>query len=402
MEKLLAAMLYLLRFVGLHPFKTKQYMNQIQISVWLLLWTLFLQLMTALSAMYYLVNNSNISSLQIFLRWVWSASWQFYPIFISIHFLCHAKEIAAANRRIINVLGMCSISSLKMSIKIKLIIILSVFANIFFFSAFVYIQTLNNCSNSQYAIVFWKLTKVCVDCFAIFIYTITSLIFVIYLAILEEYFSYNDSCLGELFDRKQYFIGQQFPIIPTKLYSDKPKNAATHPISVHKPKNPATHPISVHKSIYPQQSVNRIKTRSTLPYPRQTKDSRPRLQFTKSHRIRAENVSTKNRVYVANTQDFIQNMEKIHSSIFELYNIYELLKCVLGFPLLYLIILITIDSCASTYVAVTGLRVDCNSAIWILIPLTEIFNIILITIVPHTLDDKVSNVISIGLIKVYQ
>ena len=387
MEKLHAATLYLLRFGGLHPFKTEQYLNHIQISVWLLLWTLFLQLMTALSAIYYLVNNTNISSLHTFLTWVWDASWKLFPIIISIHFMCHAKEIAIVHRRIDNVLGMCSVNSLKMSIKIKLIIILLVIENILLNFFNVYIQGLSNCSNQEYDIVS-KLLGICVDFYTLVNYSITSLIFVMYLAILKEYFSYNDSCLVELFDGRQYSIGK-VPIIPTKVYSDKPKNVAIHPIGAH-------------KSIHPRQSVNRIKIRSTLPYLRRTNDFRPSQQFMKSLRILAENVSTQTRVHDANTQDFSQNLEKIYASILELYNIYEFLKCILGFPLLNLIIFITIDSCATTYVAVVGLRVNCTAAISILMPLLEIFHIILITIVPHSLDDKVGNVISIGFIKVYQ
>ena len=389
MEKLHATTLYLLRFGGMYPFKTNKYPNQIQISVWLLLWTLFLQLMNALSAMHYLVNNSNISSLHTFLKWVWNASWKLITILIPIHFMCHAKEIATVNRRIINVLEMCScsINSLKMSIKIKLILTLSVIAQIFNAFVSVYIQTLLNCVHYDYGIVS-KLTTIYLDCYALLVFTTCSLIFVMYLAILEEYFRYNDSCLRELFGGEQYFI-RQIPIIPTKVYGDKPKNAATHPIGVH-------------KSIHPHQSVNRIKTRSTLPCPRQTKDSRPGQLFTKAPRVRAKNVGTRTRVHDADTQDFIQNLGKIHASIFELYDIYELLKCILGFPLLCLIIVIMIDGCASTYVAVVGLRANCTPTIWIMLPLSHIFIISLIATVPHTLDDKVSNVISISFIKVYQ
>ena len=385
MEQLLAAILYLFRFGGMHPFKTKQHLNQIKISVWFLLWTLLLQLMYALNVMNFLLNNSNISSLHTFLTWLWYTSWMLFPILIPIHFMYHAKKIAAVNRRINNVLGMCSINNLKMSNQIKLVIMLVVLLKILHISVSVYNHTLQNCYTYEYGFVS-RLAAIYYDCYSFFIYTISFLIFVMYLAILEEYFSYYDSCLGELFGKRQYFIGQ-ISIIPTEVSSDKPKIADTHPIGVH-------------RSIHPQESVNR--TRSTLPYLRQTNDSRPSQQFPRS---RAKNVTTKTRVHDANIQDFIENLEKIHASIFELYNIYELLKCILGFPLLYLIIVITINNCASTYTTVIGLRgVDCTLAmwIWLLLPLSHTFNILLITIVPHTLDDKVSNVISISLIKVYQ
>ena len=387
MEQLHAATLHLLRFGGMHPFKTTQPLNQIKISVRLVLWTLLLQLMYALITVYYLVYKSSVSSLHTFLTWVWTTAWALYPILIPIHFLYHAKEIAAACTRINNVSGMCSVNNLKMSIKIKLIIILLVLQTIYKFSVSVYIHTSLNCYNYEHAFVS-RLIRIYANFYSLFIYVISSLIFVIYLAILEEYFSYHDSCLKELFDRRQC-INRQIPVIPTRVYSDKPKIAATHPIGVQ-------------KSIHPQQSVNRIKTRRTLSYPRQTNDSRPSQQFTKSPRIRAKNVSTKTHVHHANMQDFIRYMEKIHASIFELYSIYELLKCIFGFPLLYMTIVITINSCASTYSFVVGSRVNCTSAILITRSLIPIFNILLITIVPHALDDKVSNVINISLIKVYQ
>ena len=140
----------------------------------------------------------------------------------------------------------------------------------------VYIHTLLNCYNYEYALI-RRLTRIYSDCYFFFISTFSSLIFVIYLAIPEEYFSYLDSCLGELFDKKQYSI-RQIRVIPTKACSDQPKNAATHPIGVQ-------------KSIHPQQSINRIKARKTLPYPCQTNDSRPSQQFRKSPRIRAKNVA---------------------------------------------------------------------------------------------------------------
>ena len=104
-----------------------------------------------------------------------------------------------------------------MSIKIKVIIILSVLGNIFNASVYFYGLTLFNCSNYDYAIVS-MLSSICIDFFALYICIIISLMFLIYSAILEEYFRYHDSCLVELFDERQNVIGQS-PITPTKAYS---------------------------------------------------------------------------------------------------------------------------------------------------------------------------------------
>ena len=388
MESLHAATLYLLRFGGMHPFKTKQNLNQIKISECLVLWTVFLQLINALSVMYIFLYRTNITSLHTFLSWVGCISFVIITILLPMHFMCHAKEIAAANRRINNILGMFSINSLKISNKSKLTIFLLVIVKIIYISLIVYVFHFLDCLGFNSTIVS-KIANRFVDYHAILLDAISSFIFVIYLTILEEYFGYYDVCLGELFDGRRYFIGK-ISVITMRDYNYKFNNAAIYPIDVD-------------KSINAQEEVNRSKTRNSLPNLCPTNQPKLSKQFTKSLRIRVpkrskaltfSHVGTQICVDDAYMQDFFQNFEKINASILEVYEIYELYKCIFGFPLLYLMIVTTIDCCSSSYLALVGLRDNCNPVIFMLIPLVQVINFILLTMVPHTLDDKVSNVIT--------
>ena len=70
MERLHATTVHLLRYGGLYPFKKTNhsnqtnYSNQTSLSVWLLLWTVFLNLMVGMCALYSMIAlNSSFSSL---------------------------------------------------------------------------------------------------------------------------------------------------------------------------------------------------------------------------------------------------------------------------------------------------------------------------------------------------
>ena len=364
MERLHAAAVYLFRFGGMHPFKTKQYLNQMKVDVWLLLWAVFLPLMNTLLSVYYLVKFPKLTSLDILLPWLFNVFWAVETILIPIHFICHAKEIAAVNKRVNNIIGIFCINSRKFSIKSKLTILAFVIMQIIKGSLFV-IDICDNCSEAGTDVVS-ILTSTFLNGYWFFIDLISTFSFVIYLSILAECFSHYDACLEGLFDGSRSEV---------ELFLGRPVSTVS-----------ALYPLAVYKSIYPQQSVERKETTNKF-----DDDPKPIEQFTKSLRIRTKHVSTQTCVDT-NMQDFFQNLEDLHVSIFEDYKIYELCTCIFGFPLLLMTIHQGILCCTLLHKLLKLYTLEDTCSVLLLInPITMLLMNILLTTLPHTLDENVSN-----------
>ena len=369
MESLHAATIFLLRYGGMHPFKTTSGSDQPRISVGLLLWTVFLQLVNALSFVHYMTQIGTFNSLHTFIGYVWQITWGFTTILVPIHFLCHAKKIAAVNRQINKIISICSIQRLKLNIKSKLMIYFLVFGKIIPITC----NALDSvtCRISEYGTPISKITFTFIAYHAFFIEAVTSFIFAVYLSILVEYFSLFDASLGELFD------GMQISVTPMEEYNDTPSN-------------PELYPLNGNKSTIAQHSVQSLKTTDILP------NSCPIYDDTKcselyAKSLRTNTVSTQTDDNNANILDFFQILEETHASIFEVYKIYEGYESILGFPLLFFTFFYTITCCASSY---TALEIDMGVTCFILLTLSSkimFLNFVLLTSIPHTLNEKVRN-----------
>ena len=374
MEKLHAATLYLFRFGGVHPFKTEQYSNQLKISVRLLLWTFFLQLTSILCSVYFLVISPKIGSLQVFLTWGLFLFWTLINILLPIHFISHGKDIAAVNGRFNNIRRFCSINNLKISTKSKLTLLSFFLGKIIWI--FICVLEARCRDTSSATTIFTKLTYIFFIGNSLMLDIIASYTFVIYLTIQAESFSHYNACLEELFDGRRPFI-RQISVLPAEEYSYKTNVSALHTLGVD-------------QSNHAQQSVTRNKTTNTLPYSRPTND--PRQQFTESLGVRTRHVSRQTCVHDANMQDFFQRLEEIHASIFEEYNVYELCKCIFGLPLLCKTTFQTISYCTSSYKLVKEFDLEDNCSIISVLLLTAmLLNNIVLTMLPHTLDQNVSS-----------
>ena len=139
MERLHTATLYLLRYGGMHPFETNR-SNQTSLSVCLVLWTVFLNLVAAMSSLHYITQLVMFSSVHTFLQYMFDITWALASILIPMHFVCHARKIIAINRNLDEIIATCSIYSSKTSIKSKIKIMFLILVKIIIlFCATIYV-----------------------------------------------------------------------------------------------------------------------------------------------------------------------------------------------------------------------------------------------------------------------
>ena len=215
MEKLNTATIYLLRYGGMHPFKTA---SPISISLGLFLWTVLLQVILQLANVYYLMYNRKITSLNSFLLYVWDITFVFASILFPIHFFCHANKIVAVNSKLDEIIKICSINSLKMSIESKFKVFLVILMGI--------IRT--------FLIVCMAIIGEDIDYIRIFVLvnitiinTITQLMFAIFLTILTEYIRIDEARIADHFDRMRSSINR-ISEVTIEDFDDMP----TNPLSV--------------------------------------------------------------------------------------------------------------------------------------------------------------------------
>ena len=234
MEKLHRATICLLRYGGMHPFKPANCSSRIRISVGLLLWTVFLQIIIQTANVYFLKKYLTIASLRMFLVGVFHTAWVLATILIPIHFLCHAKKIAAVNSKLGEIVRICSINGLKMNFESKLRIFLLILSKIIMISINIIMGIM--CEYTSYKdllLILHRLIIYVAD-------AIISLMFVIYLTILTEYFRLNEARIAELFARMRFSI---------EYYDNSPTNPLSDDTS-----------ILPQQSLYRQYSINAIKT----------------------------------------------------------------------------------------------------------------------------------------------
>ena len=376
MERLHTATIFLLRYGGMHPFKTTEGSDQLRISVGLLLWTVFLQLVNALSFVPYMIRYGTFDSLDTLISCVWNLSWGLTNILVPIHFLCQAKQITAVNRQIKKMILICSIQRLKLNIKCKLMILFMVVGKIIPITC----SVLNpfTCRSSQFDTPITIIAFIIIDFYAFIVEAVTCFIFVVCLNILAEYFNLFDANLEELFNRMQ---------IKRILVTPMEENNVT-------PTNPDLYPLDDNKSTFAQLSVHSLKTTDTLPNSYPTHDPKCSQLRTKSLRMRTNINSTQAHVNNANMLDFFRILEETHVSIFEVYEIYDVYESILGFPFLYFTFFYTITCCASVYTVLYGSHSDNGATCFIILILQCLIlflNFVLLTSVPRTLDGKVSN-----------
>ena len=369
MEKLHTASIYLLRYGGMHPVKTA---NRISISLGLLLWTVVLQMMLQLANGYYIMSHLSpkITSLNGFLFYVWDITFVFSSIFIPIHFFCHANKIVTVNSKLDEIIKICSISSLKMSIESKVRIFLLILMRIIITFLIVFMAIIGD--DNDYIHIFVQFNIAVIN-------TIAYQIFAIYLTILTEYFKIDETRIADYFDRMRSSINHIS--VATMEYFD---DTQTNPLGV----DTSNH---AQQSLYRQYSINAIKA---LPRPtsRPYHDSTSSQLFMRTLQTPDKAVYTQTHDLDDNMQDFFQKLDRIHDSIFEIHNIYNLCKSILGFPILYLTICDTIDLCAGTYAIYLIKDMSCCSFIpMALFQIATLLNAALLTTFPRNLDQKASN-----------
>ena len=153
MERLQAATLFLFRYGGMYPFKKTNRSNHTSVSVCLVLWTVFLNLMSTLSALYFIVQLVHyISSLTTFLTHLFEITWALVPILLPMHFVCHARRITAVSTKLDEIIAICSNHNSEISKINKLKIILLIFIKIislFYSAIIIYIKNPDNITNIQ-------------------------------------------------------------------------------------------------------------------------------------------------------------------------------------------------------------------------------------------------------------
>ena len=368
MEKLHTTTIYLLRYGGMHPIKTA---NPISISLGLLLWTVVLQMMLQLANVYYMMYHTKFTTLNKFLSYVWDITWAFGSILIPIHFFCHANKIVAVNSKLDKIIKICSINSLKMSIESKFKIFLALLMRIIVTFIIVFMSFIGEDIN--YIKIFVQV-NITVNI------TITYLIFAIYLTILTEYLRIDEARIADHFDRMRSSINH-ISVVTIEDFDDTPAN----PLGVDRSN-------LAQQSLYRQYSTNAITTlpgSSSRPYNDST--SSQLAVIMRSLPTPDKEACTQTRHFDDNMQDFFQKMNRIHDSIFEVHNIYNLCISILGFPILYFTIFITVGLCAGTYTTIYISECSRYFVPMVLIQIANLLDTALLTTFPRNLDQKASN-----------
>ena len=211
-----------------------------------------------------------------------------------------------------------------------------------------------------------------------FMYIISTLIFAIYLTILEEYFQLCDTRLVELFDGMRPSIWQ-ISEVTTEEHDDSSSSIGLHPVA------------PLHTSCNANTEAGQLFTFTVF------KPS----QFNKSLIKRVNSVGTQTCVFDEDMQEFFQKLGRIHATILEAYNIYELYQRVLGFPLLYFTF-----SYAATILVVTykitkfGLEDTYSTVRNCMMLIAKLIDFALLTTFPETIDQKVCNATIHSLVEV--
>ena len=124
-----------------------------------------------------------------------------------------------------------------------------------------------------------------------------------------------------------------------------------------------------------------------------------RQHFIKSRQIRNKTVIKQPCVPNENIERFFQRLEIVHGSIFEVYNIYQLYKSILGIPMLCMTISYTMSFICMSYQVVTFIASGNISQALIptLISILYFFNLLALATLPKNLEEKVSKTILISL-----
>ena len=256
-ERLHAATLFLYRYGGMYPFKKTNRSNKTSLSVCLVLWTVFQNLISALGALYFMVQSVVvISSLNTFLANLFDITWALVSILIPMYFVWHARGITAVSTKLDEIVAICSIHSSKISKTNKLKIILLIFIKIIALPYITY--DLFNIRNSDNNITNIKLSSmIIVRYHATFMEIIITLTFAIYLSILEEYFQLCDACLVELFHQMRS-SHSRISEVTTEEPDDTSTSIGLQPIPLHRSRiadSEATRLLTVFKPIQFKQSA---------------------------------------------------------------------------------------------------------------------------------------------------
>ena len=410
MEKLQTTTVHLLRYGGLYPFKKTNRSNHPRLSVWLALWTVFLNLMAALSCIHVMRQSVMFSSLQTFLDpFLLKNTWSLASFLIPLHFVFHARKITALNIKLDNIIAICSIHSSKFFVANKLKIILLIFVKIInLFNSTSYL-VIDGYFDSQ--ITNMKLSTIIVEYHVVLIEIIITFMFAMHLTIMAGYLQLCNTRL-ELFDGMISFT-RQISELATEEDDEISTRLGLHPFGLHSSSIAEVtteehdeastrlglqHPFAPHSSSFVEEAAYSIGTTNTLFFSAQL--SEPSQLFTelklsqlkKSLQTRVNTVGTQTRDLDENTAVFFQKLEVIHASIFEAYDTYQLYICVLGFPILYFTFVTGAGFLASAY-RITELDLEYSYPIvtYVSIFITNLMNFALLTAFPQTVDQKVCN-----------
>ena len=368
MENLQTAAMYLLRYGGMHPIKTA---NRISISLGLLLWTIFLQVMLQLANVYYLMFTTKFSTLNGFLTYAWDIAFVLSSILIPIHFFCHADKIFAVNSKLDEIIKICSMNNLKMSIESKFRIFLVMLMRIIVTFLIVFLQIIGE--EIDYIKIFVRVNTNVIN-------AIVYLIFATYLTILTEYFRIDEARIADHFDR----IRSSTNYISVAKIEDFDEMPINPPLGVDTSR-------LAQQSLYRQYNINAI---NVLPGPSSRPcDSTSKQLCRRSLQTQDQTASTQTHDFDENMEDFFQKLDRIHNSISEVQNIYNLCISILGFPMLQSTIWSTIGLSGGAYAIylMTGVSNACCFVPLVLLQIATLLNTALLTTFPSNLDQKASN-----------
>ena len=364
MESLHKSIHILLRYGGLYPANNS---NPVIPSVWLVLWTIVLQLMNALFVIRFLMLLT-AKSFHGYLVIVMDTTYCLATIMIPLNFYCNFNNIATFYRKMNKILLIRSINRLQISSRSKQIIIFLFVIARFYQVIGMILDKFYTCGNNTYyqETLGKELSATFLTFHTFFIETLCYIIFITYMIILEDYFTICQVNLEGLFSGRQFSICQNSLALPDENDSASTSTSSDGSFS------------SVHSiDLTPTQDLN------------------PCRLFTNSLRVPTESAFTQTSRTVENMDQFFQHMQLMHASVLKVHNIYELLMSFLGFPLLYFTFYCTCSLCVATYSFVVIIISDqvniCSAVNLFLYCSTTLLNLVCLTTFPLTLDQKASS-----------